>query len=100
MYHADGYRVNAPWQSKKRPDLILVISDAGAAKGNQHKERIEASRKALNEMQASGVTVLWLNPMPQSRWLSSSALALAFQVRMLEIKDLELKQIPAILKRV
>lgn len=100
LYHADGYRVNAPWQSKKRPDLILVISDAGAAKGNQHKERIEASRKALNEMQASGATVLWLNPMPQARWLSSSALALALQVRMLEVKDLELKQIPSILKRV
>ncbi len=100
LYHQDGYRVNAPWLSKRRPDLILIISDAGAAKGNQHKERIEASRKSLSEMQASGVTVLWLNPMPQARWLSSSALALAFQVRMLEINDLELKQIPAILKRV
>lgn len=102
LYHPDGYKVKAPWKSKANPDLTLIISDAGAAKGNQHKERIEATSKALAEMRESGTELLWLNPMPSTRWFGSAALALVLQVgiRMLEINDTALKQLPTILKHV
>lgn len=50
---------------------ILIFSDAGAARGNYHEERIIATIRMLQKLNRHRVA--WLNPMPQHRWKGTSA---------------------------
>lgn len=64
-----------------RPDHTnaLIISDAGAARGNSNRKRVLETRKFLygNSENAglhkSALFVVWLNPMPRHRWTNTSA---------------------------
>jgi uncharacterized protein len=50
---------------------LLIISDAGAARGTNNEERIMAAVKMLRQLQQHNVA--WLNPMPRIRWKNTSA---------------------------
>lgn len=71
--------------SMMRPDHTnaLIISDAGAARGNMNELRAEKTMEFLygNNNRDNGITglhksamfVSWLNPMPRHRWKNSTA---------------------------
>jgi len=52
---------------------VLIVSDAGAARGRRSRERIRLTARALAEVQRRTPLLAWLNPMPRDRWRSSSA---------------------------
>lgn len=56
------------------PDTsVLVVSDAGAARGYRSTTRIRATAEFLVQLKRRTTLIAWLNPMPQSRWASTSA---------------------------
>ena len=47
---------------------VLIVSDAGAARGSRQLERIGATTKLLGQLKLRTRLLAWLNPMPQERW--------------------------------
>lgn len=56
---------------------LLVISDAGAARGFLNRSRVTQTRRFLAEANQRTRAIVWINPMPQSRWTGTSAQAVA-----------------------
>ncbi len=52
---------------------VLVVSDAGAARGYRSMERVRAVTEALVHIKRVTSLIAWLNPMPSSRWTGTSA---------------------------
>lgn len=52
---------------------MLVVSDAGSARGGLSPRRVRRTRSFLAGVHAMGFTVAWINPMPQERWRGTSA---------------------------
>jgi len=52
---------------------VLIVSDAGAARGHRRLERIQATTRFLLQLRRQTNLIAWLNPMPERRWLGSSA---------------------------
>lgn len=52
---------------------VLIVSDAGAARGRRSRARIGLTARALAELQSRTPLLAWLNPMPRERWRDSSA---------------------------
>ncbi len=69
-----------------RRDLtsVLIFSDAGAARGGLSWERAELTATFLRQLKEHVRYIAWLNPMPQSRWETSTAREIALQVPMFE----------------
>lgn len=61
---------------------LLVVSDAGAARGRRRLERIQATARFLAQLKARTSLLAWLNPMPRVRWGNTSAQFIATLVRM------------------
>jgi len=85
-------------QTPRHSTLAFIISDAGAARGGVHKKRIDATRHFLEQLRARAPRILWLNPMPRSRWAGSSAMYLSFFVDMLEASKEGFRKLPEKLK--
>lgn len=65
---------------------ILIISDAGAARGNYNPERIRQTHAFLKSL--SGHKVAWLNPVPKRRWEHTTAEVIAMITDMFEIGEM------------
>jgi uncharacterized protein with von Willebrand factor type A (vWA) domain len=52
---------------------LLIVSDAGAARGRRDRERIETTRHFLDRVSGQWQPVAWVNPMPRRRWKGTSA---------------------------
>ena len=52
---------------------VLIVSDAGAARGHRRNERIRATAEFLAVVKRRTTQLAWLNPMPQARWAGTSA---------------------------
>jgi len=70
---------------KKNRNSIIILSDAGAARGRYDQKRIEVTRQFLKKM--TSFPIIWLNPMPKNRWEETSADAIATYVDMYEATD-------------
>lgn len=53
--------------------VILIVSDAGAARGYRNSRRIRETAVFLAQFKRAAAQVAWLNPMPRGRWEDSSA---------------------------
>lgn len=53
--------------------VAVIVSDAGAARGNYNPPRVELIRQFLNEIQPYVRPLVWLNPMPPERWQGTAA---------------------------
>jgi uncharacterized protein with von Willebrand factor type A (vWA) domain len=62
--------------------VALIFSDAGAARGGFNQERVELTETFLNRLKPQVRHVAWLNPMPRSRWLGTTANSVACLVPM------------------
>ncbi|NJL63333.1 MAG: hypothetical protein HC903_17740 [Methylacidiphilales bacterium] len=90
------YLYNDPNHQKARPirDIfaqvnskntkVLIISDAGAARGALNPERVEITAAFLNYLSQKVRYITWLNPLPSSRWYGTSAGEIANLVPMFE----------------
>jgi uncharacterized protein len=63
----------------KHPECaLLIIGDAGAARGRSDRERVRSTSQFVAlAQQALWWPIAWLNPMPRDRWTGSSALRIA-----------------------
>ncbi|MBE9070536.1 VWA containing CoxE family protein [Leptolyngbya cf. ectocarpi LEGE 11479] len=61
---------------------VLIFSDAGAARGGQHIERVRSTTEFLVPLQQRTELIGWLNPMPVDRWNGTSAELIAYLVAM------------------
>jgi uncharacterized protein len=65
--------------------VVLICSDAGAARGSTSIERLEETQQLLNTLRKYVRQVVCLNPMPHSRWQSTSAAEIAEELPMFEM---------------
>lgn len=64
---------------------VLIVSDAGAARGNFNKDRVEYTVKFLKQLEQSVSYYAWLNPMPNDSWQDTTAGEIAHFVPMFEM---------------
>jgi len=69
---------------------VLIVSDAGAARGNLDLDRVQGTRKFLQDLRMSARRYAWFNPLPEERWLDTSAGHIAQHVPMFEMSRLGL----------
>lgn len=68
------------------PDTgVLLVSDAGAARGHWRIDRFRVTVEFLIQLQQRTKLVAWLNPMPQYRWTDTSAQLIASFVSMFQV---------------
>lgn len=63
---------------------ILIFSDAGAARGGLNETRFEMTRDFLTFIKQKIRSIVWVNPLPESRWFGTTAEPIATQVAMVE----------------
>ncbi|MHC5676747.1 VWA containing CoxE family protein [Nostoc sp.] len=66
---------------------ILIVSDAGAARGYRELKRIRATTSFLFKLKQYSSLIAWLNPMPEERWIGSSAEIIANLVPMYQMDN-------------
>jgi uncharacterized protein len=66
-------------QTKLQRDrtVVLIFSDAGAARGGLNYDRVGLTLTFLQELRSHVRYVTWLNPMPKSRWAGTTAAEIA-----------------------
>ncbi|MEJ1932195.1 hypothetical protein WDZ92_18315 [Nostoc sp. NIES-2111] len=64
---------------------VLIISDAGAARGNFDAERVDNTKVWIEQLQQSVRYFAWLNPMPSECWRQTTAEEIARFVPMFEM---------------
>jgi hypothetical protein len=64
---------------------LLLVSDAGAARGYRPMDRIRATTQFLLRLKQRTTLLAWLNPMPMARWEATSAQIIAHLVPMLQM---------------
>lgn len=67
--------------------VVLIISDAGAARGGVNYDRIELTENFLDELYGCVRQVAWLNPVPENRWRGTSAQGISQLVKMYELDN-------------
>jgi uncharacterized protein len=65
--------------------IAVIISDAGAARGNPDPERCELRKtqtmKFIDQIAKSTSHIVWLNPMPKHRWENTAAEKIAVEMK-------------------
>jgi hypothetical protein len=89
LYH-DSYHQEAAALAQMLPRLpertvVLIFSDAGAARGAYSEERIELTEMFLTQLRQRIRYIAWLNPMPEKRWFGTTAGEIADLVPMFEM---------------
>lgn len=89
LYHDPMHQEDEPIEDVFRGfnrdrTIVLIFSDAGAARGGLSLERAVLTTKFLQPLQQRVRYVAWLNPMPKSRWATSTAREIAHAVPMFE----------------
>ena len=64
---------------------ILILSDAGAARGKLEERREKITVEFIKRLKATKAYVAWLNPMPASRWHQTTAAKIAQFVPMFQM---------------
>ena len=63
---------------------VLIFSDAGAARGRVDLSRIDATWDFLDELRPMVRQIAWLNPVPRSRWVNTTAAEISETTPMFE----------------
>ncbi|MEM7578320.1 MAG: hypothetical protein AAF316_00450 [Cyanobacteria bacterium P01_A01_bin.80] len=66
---------------------VLIVSDAGAARGNFDEERVDNTKLWIEQLQNSVRYFAWLNPMPSECWRQTTAGEIARFVSMFEMSS-------------
>jgi uncharacterized protein len=76
----------------------LVFSDAGAARGGSNPERIALTVSFLERLKQQVPYVAWLNPMPHTRWPSTSASKIMQHIPMFDLSRRGLDEAISVLR--
>ncbi len=64
-------------KANRQATLAIIISDAGAARGNtdveRNQKRLETTQIFLSYLRESVAHIIWLNPVPEHRWVGTAA---------------------------
>ncbi len=66
---------------------VLLVSDAGAARGGRDQQRFQATARLLVQLKRLSWNVAWLNPVPRTRWEGTSAQLIESMVSMFPMDD-------------
>ncbi len=66
---------------------VLLVSDAGAARGYRAKDRTRGTIRFLLQLKRYTTLIAWLNPMPKHRWVGNSAEIIANAVPMFQMDN-------------
>jgi uncharacterized protein with von Willebrand factor type A (vWA) domain len=66
---------------------VLIVSDAGAARGKRNRERIGRLRAFADAMRPAWEPAAWLNPVRRDRWRGSTAESVARFIDMFELTE-------------
>ncbi|NJN13964.1 MAG: hypothetical protein HC815_41280 [Richelia sp. RM1_1_1] len=72
-------------ESIDKKTSVLIVSDAGAARGNYNPVRVKDTHEFLKQLQQSVNYYAWLNPMPNDSWEYTTAGEIARFVPMFEM---------------
>ncbi len=95
LYH-DPYRLKQNFiedclvEFANRKIVCLIISDAGAARGQFSSKRRRETKFFLKELRQSVNRIAWLNPVPRKRWENTTAEDIAELIPMYEFSRKEL----------
>ena len=81
--HTESVSLRTFAASKRRN--ILIVSDAGAARGYLNEDRIQQTYTLLHRLRKHRIA--WLNPLPRERWKNTSADIISDFVHMFETGD-------------
>lgn len=70
---------------RKERTVVLIFSDAGAARGGFNPERIDLTEAFVKRLKQHVGQVAWLNPMPKKRWLGTTSGEIARLIPMFEV---------------
>ena len=56
---------------------VLIIGDAGAARGHYDSARIQAAKEVVDKLEQYTYLYSWLNPVPKARWANTTAAYIA-----------------------
>lgn len=68
--------------AQAKSNSVLILSDAGAARGNYEQKRVAQTSDFLKTLRNYTYLYAWLNPMPEKRWVSTTAEEIARLVPM------------------
>lgn len=77
---------------------VLIISDAGAARGYYDRRRVVETKAFLKILRSYTYLYTWLNPMPESRWVATTAEDIAGMVPMFPLDREGLNDVVNILR--
>lgn len=77
LFHDRELTVPVTAEAPRAKSPLLILSDAGAARGRSRARRARATRAFLDAGAEGWSATAWLNPMPRGRWLGTSAEAIA-----------------------
>ena len=66
---------------------VLIVSDAGAARGYRTPDRVRGTARFLYQLKRHTSLIAWLNPMSAQRWVGSSAEIIANSVPMFQMDN-------------
>ncbi|MFN6474495.1 MAG: hypothetical protein RMY36_033100 [Nostoc sp. SerVER01] len=72
-------------QLRQERTVLIIFSDAGAARGGFNPERIDLTGEFVKQLKQYVRYIAWLNPMPRSRWLGTTAGEIAHLIPMYEV---------------
>ena len=78
---------------------ILIISDAGAARGYRQRTRVSGTTEVIWEIQQHTNLVAWLNPVPKMRWNNTTASIISHLIPMFPMDQEGLRQAILTLQR-
>ena len=65
--------------------VVMIVSDAGAARSGFNPTRVERTKKFLNQLNQRISYVVWINPLPHNRWRQTTANEISECVPMFEL---------------
>lgn len=74
--------LEAVLDEQAKGNSVLIISDAGAARGYYDRRRVADTKAFLKTLSAYTYLYAWLNPMPKTRWKATTAEDIACMIPM------------------
>jgi uncharacterized protein len=65
--------------------LVIIISDAGAARKGFNQTRIDLTTEFIDLLNKNIRRLLWLNPLPEERWYNTTAKGIADMIKMVSL---------------
>lgn len=83
----DAKTVSEIFEEIEERMAVLIVSDAGAARGNFDQKRVDNTKAWIEQLQQSVRYFAWLNPMPSECWQQTTAGEIARFVPMFEMSS-------------